>query len=219
MYVKDKMSKELQVAFAKMTISEVLELIKDSDLHRLPVVDSKNNLIGLITKGSIKRDTKSSTLSVFELNYLFNSLKVEDVMIKGEDLHTISPDALLEEAASILREYKVGCLPVVDNGNKVVGIITQNDIFDAFIDILGYHKDGTRYVIEIAEDKPGVLNAISKCFLDINVSISNLAVYNTERGIELVAIAVGEGSDNCDDILAKNGYKVTSKIRLQNKEA
>ncbi|MBQ0036140.1 MAG: CBS domain-containing protein [Firmicutes bacterium] len=218
MYVKDKMSKELQVVQAKMTISEVLEVMKESNLHRLPVVDSKNNLIGLITKGSIKRDTRSSTLSVFELNYLFNNLKVEDVMIKGDRLITISPDALLEEAASTLREYKIGCLPVTE-GDKVVGIITQNDIFDAFIDILGYHKDGTRYVILIDEDKPGVLNAISKCFLDINVSISNLAVYNTERGIELVAIAVGEGSDNCEDVLAKNGYNVTSKIKLQNKEA
>lgn len=218
MYVKDKMSKELQVVQAKMTISEVLEVMKESELHRLPVVDSKNNLIGLITKGSIKRDTRSSTLSVFELNYLFNNLKVEDVMIKDDRLITISQDALLEEAASTLREHKIGCLPVTE-GDKVVGIITQNDIFDAFIDILGYHKDGTRYVILIDEDKPGVLNAISKCFLDINVSISNLAVYNTERGIELVAIAVGEGSGNCEDVLAKNGYNVTSKIKLQNKEA
>ena len=218
MYVKDKMSKELQVVQAKMTISEVLEVMKESNLHRLPVVDSKNNLIGLITKGSIKRDTRSSTLSVFELNYLFNNLKVEDVMIKGDRLITISPNALLEEAASTLRENKIGCLPVTE-GEKVVGIITQNDIFDAFIDILGYHKDGTRYVILIDEDKPGVLNAISKCFLDINVSISNLAVYNTERGIELVAIAVGEGSDNCKDVLEKNGYNVTSIIKLQNKEA
>lgn len=214
MYVKDKMSKKLQVITPDTAISKALDVMQENGYHRLPVVDENGLFVGLLTRGSIKRDSDSSSLSVFELNYLLNKLKAKELMIKKEDVYTINQDALLEEAATFLLENKVGCLPVLDEG-KVVGIITQNDIFEAFIDILGYHRKGTRYVIGIDEDRVGVLNQISKCFTDADISISNLAVYNTTRGIEVVVIAVGDNSGDCVERLVEAGYNVTSIMRLK----
>lgn len=211
MYVKDKMSKSLCTVKPNTTISEVLDIMEANHYHRIPVVDDNNHLLGLLTAGNIKQSNANSSLSVFELNYLLNKLKAADVMIK--DVVTVNPDALLEEAASILREHEIGCLPVIEN-NILVGIITQNDIFDSFIDILGYNEVGTRYVINIKEDKVGIMYKIAECFTQANISISNLAVYNTERGLEIVVIAVGDNSEYCGDYLKNAGWDVTSIMNL-----
>ena len=148
---------------------------------------------------------------VFELNYLLNKLKVADIMIK--DVITISKEALLEEAATILRKYDIGCLPVVDGNNKLEGIITHNDIFTAFIDLLGYNHNGMRYVISIPEDKPGVLEDIGRILSDKGISISNMAVYNGTRGIEIVVISYGY-EDVSEDLKAA-GYNITSVVKLK----
>lgn len=210
MYVKDKMSKNLCTVTADTIISEALEKMQANNFHRIPVIDKDNHLVGLLTEGLINKDNNNSSLSVYELNYLLNKLKVKDVMRKKEDVLTIGEDVLLEEAAVLLREKQVGCLPVIGDDEKVVGIITHYDIFDAFIDILGYNKVGTRYVILVNEDKVGIMHNISKCFVEANISINNIAVYHTERGIEVVVIASGENSGNCGDYLKKAGYNVTS---------
>jgi len=212
MYVKDKMSTELITVNADNSIAEAVDLMQQKVLHRIPVVSKDGKLLGLLTK-SLVNNNENSSLSVFELNYLLNKLKVSDLMIDANKVHTIDKDALLEEAATKMRKNNVGCLPVVEN-DKVVGIITHNDIFDAFIDILGYNRVGTRYVVDIDEDKVGVMNAISKCFVDNNISISNLAVYNTVRGIEIVVIAIGDNSSECKDALIKAGFNVTSMMNL-----
>lgn len=212
MYVKDSMTRNPYTVGLNQSVSETLDIMSASKVHRLPVVDQKGKLIGLVTEGLIASNTpnNSSSLSVYELNYLLNKLQIKDVMIK--DIFTIGPDALLEEAATILRKNDVGCLPVVDENNMLLGIITHNDIFEAFIDLLGYNSHGCRYVINVPEDKPGIMEGISSVCKDNNVSISNLAVYHTERGIEVVVITNNE--DDISEKLKANGYNVTNFMRL-----
>ena len=212
MYVKDNMISSPITISPDQSVSEALDIMSENKLHRLPVVDGKGKLIGLLTESIIKNNTpnNASTLSMYELNYLLNKLTVKDIMIV--DVFTIGKDALLEEAATILRKNDIGCLPVVDEENKLIGIITHNDIFTAFIDLLGYNHNGMRYVISIPEDKPGIMKEISAIFGDENISISNIAVYNNTRGIEVVVITYGY--DDISDKLAKAGYKVSSLIKL-----
>ena len=131
-------------------------------------------------------------------------------MIK--DVKTIGKDALLEEAATVLRKYDIGCLPVTEEDDKLIGIITHNDIFTAFIDLLGYNHNGMRYVISISEDKPGILEDVARIFKEEDISISNLAVYNNPRGIEVVVIA--KGYDDVTQKLKDAGYNVTSTMKL-----
>ena len=208
MYIKDQMTRNPYCISPKTTISKALEIMSVNSFHRLPVVDSDYNLLGLITAGMIsdKTPSKATSLSIYELNYLLSRTSVEEIMEK--DVKTINPDALLEEAASKMRLYDISCLPVVEN-DKVVGIITHNDIFKAFIDLLGYNLVGTRYVINVPEDHPGILKDIAACFEDLKININNLAVYNTVRGIEVVVIATGPNNNMAKGYLEEKGYDVT----------
>lgn len=215
MYVKDNMVSGPITIGPDQSVSEAIDLMSENGLHRLPVVDKNDKLAGLITEGVITSNTpnNATSLSVFELNYLLNKLTIKDIMIK--DVITIGKDALLEEAATILRKNDIGCLPVVDEDNTLIGIITHNDIFTAFIDLLGYNHVGTRYVISVEEDRTGILEDICRVFKEQDVSIANMAVYNSSRGIEIVVIV--HGFDDITDKLEKAGYKVTSVMKLNEK--
>ncbi|MEE3424179.1 MAG: CBS domain-containing protein [Erysipelotrichaceae bacterium] len=215
MYVKDNMVSGPITIGPDQSVSEAIDLMSENGLHRLPVVDKNGKLAGLITEGVITSNTpnNSTSLSVFELNYLLNKLTIKDIMIK--DVITIGKDALLEEAATILRKNDIGCLPVVEEDNTLIGIITHNDIFTAFIDLLGYNHVGTRYVISVEEDRTGILEDICRVFKEQDVSIANMAVYNSSRGIEIVVIV--HGFDDITGKLEKAGYKVTSVMKLNEK--
>ncbi len=208
MYVKDWMTKDPYCISKDTSISAALDIMQDRDFHRIPIVEGKK-LVGLVTEGTIAEHTpsKATSLSMHELNYLLSKNKVDAVMIKN--VITISPDALLEEAAVLMRKHTIGCLVVVEK-DEVVGIITQNDIFEAFIDLMGYYREGQRYVIEIEEDKPGVLAKIGQCFSDESISISNLAVYHRPDRIEVVVLANGNNGDKMKQVLTDKGYKVVS---------
>ena len=216
MYVKDQMIQKPFCIVKETTISKALEVMETHHFHRLPVVDGNHRLIGLITEGMIADKTpgQATSLSIYELNYLLSKTSVEEIMTK--DVVTIGPDALLEEAAVTMRTHDIGCLPVVDESKHVVGIITQNDIFTAFIDMLGYQRGGARYVIKIKEDKLGVLRDVADCFSDLGINITNLAVDNNSRGIEVVVIANGEGCETATDALIERGYEVTDFMILNN---
>ncbi len=215
MYVKDNMIPSPITIRPDQSVSEAVDLMSENKLHRLPVVDDQEKLIGLVTESVISRNTpnSASSLSVYELNYLLNKLKISDIMIR--DVITIGKDALLEEAATVLRKYDIGCLPVTEEDGRLIGIITHNDIFTAFIDLLGYNHSGMRYVISISEDRPGIMEDVARIFKEEEVSISNLAVYNNTRGIEVVVIA--KGYDDVTQKLKDAGYKVTSTMKLHQK--
>ncbi len=137
MSVSDFMTKTVVTVDSQTTIFDAVDLMKQHDIHRLPVVDD-GKLVGLITEGTIAEATpsKATSLSVYEMNYLLNKTTVADIMLKK--VTTIEPDALLEDAISVMRSENVGVLPVMDD-DALVGIITNNDIFDAFLKITGYH--------------------------------------------------------------------------------
>ena len=79
--------------------------------------------------------------------------------------------------------------------------------------MLGYHINGTRYVIAIDKDVPGVLEAIASCFSKLDLSISNLSVLKTPRGIEVVVIEKGYDTD-ASKALKEAGFNVTSITKL-----
>lgn len=212
MYVKDNMTANPYCINENTPISQALDIMSKNNFHRLPVVDEDNKIIGLITEGIISENTpsKATSLSIYELNYLLSKTTVKDIMLK--DVMTVGPDAFLEEAATIMRKNNIGCLVVTDNERHVIGIITHNDIFSAFINLLGYNEDATRYVIKMEEDKPGTFKKVVDYIADMNVNISNIAVYHTSRGIEVVLVTNGENSDKCKEHLEKEGYIITDML-------
>lgn len=214
MYVKDHMSRNPFTVSEDTFISKAIEIMRRNNFHRLPVVDSKNRMTGLITEGLIEEGSGSriTSLSIYELNYLLSRTRVSDIMIK--DVKTISPDVLLEEAAQKMLDEGVSVLPVVDDKGELVGIITEKDIFRALTELMGYKKQGTRFIVA-CEDHPGVAAGLAKLFSDNDANMIALAVYHSEeRGTELVVKATGEISvESMSKIIIDAGYKLTDVVQ------
>ena len=178
MFVKDKMTRNPVTISPDDVVSRAVDIFDKCDFHRLPVVDKSNRVVGLITEALVAENvpSKATSLSIHEINYLLNKTTIADIMLK--DIATISPDNLLEEAADVMIKSDIFTLPVVDQG-FLVGVITQKDIFSAFIEVQGYYNKGTRLVVVIDEDHPGILKDIATILSSNNISITHLVV---ERG-------------------------------------
>ncbi len=186
------------------TISEVLDLMHEFKIHRIPVVD-KGKLVGLVTQGVVQENTPShlTTLSIHEMNYLLSKTRVKDIMIKK--VITIGPEALVEAAADTMEKKDIGCLPVVSESNELLGILTTSDILKAFVEMFGYYQEGTRVTVLI-DDRVGEFAAFTKLFADNNISISHFANHGNE-----VVIRCNElNKKRVSDLLEKNGYTITS---------
>jgi acetoin utilization protein AcuB len=118
-------------------------------------------------------------LSIFELNYLLSQMKIDNI-IKKQSVISISPNDYLEQAALIMRDQEIGAITVVEAG-RLVGIITESNIFDAFIELMGLRDPGTRLDLEL-EDKPGMLTQVAEAISSHGGDISHLAVFREENG-------------------------------------
>ena len=214
MYVRDEMTKNLITINANDVISKAAEIMAEKKLHRLPVLQD-GELVGLVTKGKITSSTSggATSLSIFELNYLLNRTSVKEVMIKKKDLITISSDKLMEDAADMMLRHDIGCLPVVDNG-ELVGILTQNDLFRAFLGILGYNRKGSRIDVQVP-DTLGILGEVSKVFVANEANITNFTVYrnNDDTTADLILRSDLTETDKLVDDLNNNGFKVNSVMK------
>ncbi len=127
--VRDWMSSDVITIRPETTLPEAHQIMTTEEIRRLPVVDDHDRLVGIITIGDIRsaEPSPATSLSIWEMNYLLSSLKIEKIMTRHP--RTISADTTLAEAARTMLEYRVSGLPVVDEGMHVVGIITESDIF------------------------------------------------------------------------------------------
>jgi acetoin utilization protein AcuB len=161
MFVRMWMTKDVITAAPELPILEARDVMKQHMVRRLPVL-KKDKLLGLVTQGDIQEAGPSgaTSLSIWELNYLLARITVGEVMTKAEDLITVAPDDAIEQAALLMKRHKVGGLPVLERG-KLVGIITESDIFDVLIEVMGIEREGTRLTLRI-EDRPGALEEVLK---------------------------------------------------------
>lgn len=206
--VKDFMTREVVTTDRNAKISEVLDLMRFHHIHRIPVINAKDELVGLITEGMIAGHENSATsLSIYELNYLLSKTEVKTVMIRK--VVSIQEDALMEEAAAKMLKHDVGCLPVVNAENKVCGILTQNDVFKAFLDVLGWEKESLRLTLKV-KDEIGTLEKIGAVFAGFGISIYNIGVYESSDGIASMVIRTENTSQNEElfKALEKAGFSV-----------
>ena len=125
--VKDWMTRNPITITADTSLTEASRLMQDNDIRRLPVIKN-GHVVGIVTWGDIREASASdaTTLTIFELGYLLKKLQVERIMTR--DPITVTPTTTITRAAQLMLEYKIGGLPVVENG-KLVGILTESDIF------------------------------------------------------------------------------------------
>ena len=141
-----------------------------------------------MTEGTIAEasPSKATSLSIYEMNYLLNKTKIKDVMIR--DVVTVSQFASLEDATYLMLKNKIGILPVVDN-QQVYGVITDRDVFRAFLEIAGYGEEGIR-VRFITEDEVGVLEKIVHLIVEENLNISNAVNIPRKDGKVVIEVQI-----------------------------
>jgi CBS domain-containing protein len=130
--VREWMTKQVLTVAPHTTLRSAHQLMKENHIRRLPVMDN-GKLVGIITIGDAREASPSdaTTLSIWELNYLWAQLTVDKVMT--QPVITISPDAPIIDGAQLMLEHKISGLPVVDNQGKLVGILTESDIFKMLV--------------------------------------------------------------------------------------
>lgn len=208
MYVKDWMTKKVITLRPDDSITDAFEIMKKGNFHRLPICLDNNKLVGLVTESLLAEfaPSKATSLSIYEINSLLNKTCCKDIMI--HDVITINPDALLEEAAEKMNEHNITCLPVIDDKNCVVGIITQKVIFGAFIDLMGYYAKGSRIVADIEKDKVGILQELTSVLAENNINITHFIATRYDK-IQLIIRTDDTDDQKVSDILTKHGFKIS----------
>ena len=204
MVVRNVMTSNPFTVSPDTTIAEALAIMREKGIRRLPVMKG-GKLIGIITKRRLLEVSPSpaTTLSVFEMNYLLAKTVVKDIMTK--DVLTVGPDMLLEQAAVLMTDNNIGGLPVLENG-RLIGIITEKDIFQSFVEILGFRDVGSRIGVEYGDDRPGVLASLATLMSDLGINISHIAIYKGE-------VIFRVNTTNTDTLVASlkdKGFNVTS---------
>ena len=163
MFVGERMSRPVISVSPDAPINDVLAMFKKEHIRRAPVM-KEGKLVGIVSERDLLNASPSSvtTLSVWELNYLISKVKVKNVMSKK--VITVSKDTPIEEAARIMADKKIGGLPVVD-GERVVGVITETDLFKVFLELMGARDKGVRVTATI-EDRPGELAKVTKAIAE-----------------------------------------------------
>lgn len=178
MLVRERMTKTPVTTTADTSVTEALRLMRERKVRRLPVVDHRGKLVGIVADKDLLYASPSpiTSLSVWEMNYLLAKLKVEEVMTR--EVITVSEDTPLEEAARIMVDYKIGGLPVL-HGDDLVGIITETDLFKIFLELLGARQHGVRVTTLI----PGVKGTLAKITSAIFGVGGNIIAFSTTLGV------------------------------------
>jgi acetoin utilization protein AcuB len=200
MLVKERMSHPVITIHPEMQIQEALKMMRDQRVRRFPVVDGRGRLVGIVAERDLlhAQPSEATSLSIWEVNYLVSKITVDRVMTRK--VITIAEDTPLEEAARIMADNKIGGLPVVRE-DKVVGIITETDLFKIFLELLGARESGVRLAV-LVTNVPGELAKLTK------------AIYENGGNILALGTFLGESSENTEVTLKVAGVDRESLIPI-----
>ncbi len=189
MLVEGRMSRPVISVSPDMPIHDARNLFKTEQIRRAPVVKN-GKLVGIISDQDLIDATPSraTSLSVWEMNYLVSKITVKDVM--STEVITINEDTPIEQAARIMADNKIGGLPVMREG-KVVGMITETDLFKVFLELMGARENGVR-VTALVDDEPGVLEKITDAITEIGGNFISFGQFTGEDvSTKLLTFKVG----------------------------
>jgi len=210
MFVGRRMTRDVVAVTQDASVLHVRNLLRDRGTIQAPVAEG-GRVVGVITDGDIRENSASpaSTLSVHELNYLLSEMKAGDIMTRNPV--TVGPETPVEEAAKILNEKRIGCLPVVQDG-ALVGIITTCDMLNVLLEVMGVGTPSSRIELSIPSDMGEICN-IAGIVKGLGLSIISMVstVNREDPGTRFSVLRV-----NTHDIrelcraLRGAGYRVTT---------
>jgi acetoin utilization protein AcuB len=177
MLVGDRMTRRPITVTPDTPISEALSLMREERVRRLPVLDKKGKLVGIVAEKDLLYASPSpaTSLSMHELHYLLSKIKVADVMTR--EVVTVDDDCPLEEAARVMADNKIGGVPIVRHG-ELVGIITETDIFKTMLEMMGAREHGVRLTLNVPS-RVGILADVSREIAGIG---GNLIAFGSFKG-------------------------------------
>jgi len=172
------MSKRPITATTDMSVTDALNLMREERVRRLPVLNKAGRLVGIVSEKDLLYASPSpaTSLSIYEIHYLVSKIKVSDVMTR--DVITVTEYTPIEEAARIMADNKIGGLPVM-RGDKLVGIITETDLFKIFLELLSAREFGVRLTMLVPEQK-GMLAQITGEVSQMGGNILSLGTFRGE---------------------------------------
>ena len=181
MLVRERMTKHVLTVKPNAPVDETLRRMRLEKIRRFPVVDNEGRLVGIVSERDLlyAAPSPATSLSVYELHYLYSRIKVEQVMTR--DVITVNYDDPIEEAARLMVDHRIGGLPVMREG-ELVGIITETDIFKAFMEMLGARDQGIRVTVS-CHDKRGELAAITSAIARLGGNIISLSTFWGEDAV------------------------------------
>ena len=213
MYVDRIMTREVVVVAPNAKLAEIAQTMTERQVRHLPVVDASGTLLGMIARRDVQKATPSSitTLSVGEVNYLTSKVTAEQVM--QADLIICTPQTLVEDAGLLIRQNKIGAIPVIDAGN-LVGIVSTGDLLDFFLDITGCNTESTARIALHLPDATGelakLLGEINSCGGYIATVVSPL--HPDETGMRIAIVRYRHDNPQLvDQHLRDKGYDILSE--------
>ena len=179
MFVRDEMSTPVVTVRPDMPFQDALRLMQEKGFRRLPVVDEKGKLVGIVAERDLLYASPSpaTSLSVWEMNYMLSKIKINRLMTP--DVITTTPETTIEDAAHLMVVNRIGGLPVVEGG-QVVGMITETDIFKTLVSMFGGGESGLRLTLEVPRGK-GVLAAVSQAVFELGGDIISFGSFPIEE--------------------------------------
>jgi acetoin utilization protein AcuB len=206
MLVRDRMTKHPLTILESESLAATHQYMLEQKVRHLPVMNKAGEMVGLVTeKDLVKAGPSSATLlSVWEIHDLLMKVKVRQVMVK--DVVTTTEDVPIEEAAHLLYEHRIGCLPVMRAGT-LVGIITESDVFRTFMELFATRQKGVRITMTVP-DREGELARVAQALTNQGGDIVACGVFlaedptqaglvikvrNVQRDVLLAALSSIEG--------------------------
>ncbi len=175
MLVGERMTRNPVTILDTASIDDGIHLMRERKVRRLPVLDESGKMVGIVSDKDLLHAAPSpaTSLSVYELHYLLAKLTIKQVM--SSPVISVTPDTPLEEAARVMADNKIGGLPVTE-GDRLVGIITETDVFKILVELLGARAPGQRVTVRVTEGK-GVLARITSALSDLGANIISVVTY------------------------------------------
>jgi acetoin utilization protein AcuB len=174
MFVREYMTPNPITITADVSVTQALRMMRDKKVRRLPVLDGKGKLVGIVSDKDLLHASPSpaTSLAVWEMTELLAKLTVEKVMTR--EVVTVSEDLPLEEAARIMVDRRIGGLPVMRE-QTLAGIITETDLFKVLMELLGGRRSGVRVTVSVAGVK-GTLARVANVVFDTGGDIVGLGI-------------------------------------------
>lgn len=208
MLVRDWMTEEALTIDPGTSLLKIGKIMRDHKIRRIPVVDSSGNVIGIVSDRDVRdaSPSKATTLDMYEMHYLLAEITACDIMTKNP--LTVKPTDTVEKAAMLMLDNKIGGMPVVEDGGKLRGIISEQDVFKALVNITGVREGGVQVGFSIA-NKPGAMKPVFDLLRNRGARILSVLSSNNNEGERKIFLRFREmASREAEDALIEElkGY-------------